>query len=49
MDESGQSTVDGSAVGCLNQIIGVEAGGGVRDDNDNYLFQDIRIMHRSQP
>ena len=49
MDDSGPGTVDGSAVGCLNQIIGVEAGGGVRDENDNYLFQDIRIMHRSQP
>jgi len=49
MDDSGQGTVDGSAFGCLNQIIGVEAGGGVRDEDDNYLFLDTRIMHRSRP
>ena len=41
--------MDGSLVGCLYQITGVEAGGGVRDEDDNYLYLDTRIMHRALP
>jgi hypothetical protein len=41
--------MDGSLVGCLYQIMGVEAGGGVRDEDDYYLYLDTRIMHQALP
>ena len=48
MIDDGQGAMNGDVVECLVRIMGVEAAGGVRNEDDIYSYLDTHIMHRSQ-